>query len=89
MAEFESPAYVLDLENSLNRAHIESAKPNVPFTVLVVPDTDLSATPIAATGLLNADATFFSVEVVTPVGTQTHSWTWEFLRNALAARRSV
>ncbi len=87
MAEFESPTYVLDLSHSLNRAHIEGAEPNTPLKVLVVPESDLSAKPIAATGLLSADSTSFSVEVVTPAGTQSHTWTWAFLKKALAARR--
>ncbi len=84
MAEFESPTYVLALSNSLNRAHIEGAQPNTPLKVLVVPESDLSAKPIAATGLLSTDSKSFSVEVVTPAGTQSHTWTWEHLKSALA-----
>jgi hypothetical protein len=89
MAEFESPSYVLDLANSINCAHIESAKPNVSFRVLVVPESDLSAASMSATGLLSVDSTSFSVTVETPAGTQEHSWPWESLRDALAARRGT
>lgn len=86
MEEFESPTYVLDLANSLNCAHIESAKPGVPVEVRVVPEA--GGESILAKGLLNSESTSFSVEVVTPAGTQTHSWTWEFLKDALEYRRN-
>ena len=87
MEEFEFPTYVLDLTNSLNRAHIESAKPDVPIVVCVIPES--GGESILAKGLLNAQSTSFSVEVVTPAGTQTHSWSWDFLKDALASRRST
>ena len=88
MAEFECPTYVIDLANSLNRAHIESAKPDIPINLLVVPENDLAAKSIHATGLLSTDGTSFSVQVATTAGTQAHTWNWDFLKNAIHARRN-
>lgn len=89
MPELESPTYVIDLDDSFTRARIESAKPNAPFTLNVRPEHDLSAEPISASGYLSADEKSFVVEVSTDEGKQTHSWTWEFLKHALEARRNT
>src|SRR5947207_15683125 len=63
MHQFESPTYVLDLRHSLNRATIESAKPNKKIRVLVIPEDDPSAEPIAADGTLSPDGKLFHVVV--------------------------
>jgi len=85
MPEFEFPTYVLHLADSRNRACIESAIPNTPISVLVVPEHDLGAIPTKAKGLRSVDGASFTVDVVTPMGTQTHEWTWAFLENAVNA----
>ncbi len=87
MREFESPTYVLDLRDSLNRSTIESAKPNKEIRVLVRPEDDASAAPIIANGKLSEDGTEFHVFVVTSAGQQSHSWTWNTLQEALSAYR--
>ena len=87
MQEFESPTYVLDLRNSLNRSTIESAKPNKEIRVLVRPEDDPSAGPVAATGKLNEDGTVFHVVVVTATGQQSHTWNWSTLQDAISAYR--
>jgi hypothetical protein len=38
MQEFESPTYVLDLKDTLNRARIERAELGAPIEVFVRPD---------------------------------------------------
>ncbi len=86
MSEFESPTYVLHLADSVTRACIESAMPNIPINVLVVPENNLSAPPIKAKGMRSIDGDSFTVEVVTSAGTQTHEWTWAFLKDAVIAR---
>jgi hypothetical protein len=70
----------------LTRTRLESAKPNKEVTVLVKPENDQSAEPIKATGKLVGSE--FRVEVVTVQGRQVHTWTWEFLRDALATYRN-
>ncbi len=87
MQEFESPTYVLDLRNSLNRSTIASAKPNKEIRVLLRPDGDTSAKPIAATGKLSEDGTVFHVVVVTSAGRQSHTWDWSTLLDAISAYR--
>lgn len=88
MAEFECPTYVIALANSLNRAHIESAKPDIPINLLVVPENDLTSKPIRATGVCSTDGTSFSVQVATTAGTQAHTWIWDSLKNAIHVRRN-
>ncbi len=85
MQEFESPTYILDFRNSLNRSTIESAKPNKEIQVLVRPEDDPSAKPIAATGKLSEDGTVFHVVVVTTAGQQSHTWDWSTLQDAIGA----
>ena len=87
MPEFESPTYFLDLDHSLNRATIESAKPNKKIKVLVIPEGDKSAKPIAATGELSEDSTVFHVIVVTAAGQQSHTLNWSDLQDQLRAYR--
>lgn len=86
MEQFDEPTYYLDLSHSLNRATLESAKPNKAMPVLVKAAGDRSAPPIKATGALVGPE--FHVEVVTAQGQQHHSWTWAFLRDALADYRA-
>jgi len=88
MAEFECPTYVIDLSISSNWAHIESAKPDIPINLLVVPENDLATKPIIATGVRSNDGTSFSVQVITTAGTQAHTWIWDSLKNAIHVRRN-
>ncbi len=87
MQEFESPTYILDFRNSLNRSTIESAKPNKEIRVLVRPENDPSAESIAATGKRSEDGTEFHVVVVTTAGHQSHTWNWNWLQDAIGAYR--
>lgn len=87
MQEFESPTYVLDLRNSLNRSTIESAKPNKEVKVLARPEDNASAKPITATGKLSKDGRIFHVVVVTTAGQQSHTWNWNTLQDAIRAYR--
>ena len=87
MPEFKSPTYVLDLRKSFNRATIESAKPNKEIKILVRPEEDALAEPIAATGKLSEDGTVFHVVVVTTAGQQSHSWNWSTLQEAIGTYR--
>ena len=88
MKEFDSPVYVLDLRSSLNRATIESAQPGKPIKVLVRPEGDESAKPIAANGVQSNDGKKFRVTVQTDAGQQTHEWTWSTLQEALRPYRT-
>ncbi len=83
MAEFEYPRYVLDLRHKLNCATLESAQSGKEIGVLVRPDDDESSAAISAKGTLSEDGEDFTVVVSTGAGTQTHSWNYEWLKNAI------
>jgi hypothetical protein len=80
------PTYVLHFKHSSNRAWMESAKPNKPIPVLVIPEGDETAAPIRATGM--RVGTEFRVVVPTPDSEQDFVWTWEFLLEALRTYRN-
>lgn len=84
MSTFEEPTFYLDLDHSLNRATIESAKLGQRTTVLV--KAKKSGPSIQATGIRHGGE--FHVEVTTDHGMQSHTWTWEFLADALRAYRN-
>ena len=86
-AEFEYPCYVLDLRHSLNRATIESAERSKAVHVLVRPYDDENAAPIGATGTLSDNGEEFFVLVSTAAGTQTHTWNYDWLLNAILVAR--
>ena len=88
MAEFDNPTYVIDLTNSRNISYIEHAEPRVSFALYVVPDHDATSKPVLATATLNAKSTQLSVHVETATGAQDHVWTWDYLKDAIEARRS-
>ena len=74
MNDSHEPAYYLDLLNPSNCAHIQSAKLNRPFKVLVRSAVDRQDQPILGTALLaegDAGKTLF-IEVDTASGMQKH-----------------
>jgi hypothetical protein len=87
MKEFTSPTYFLDLEDSHNRAVLESAKPGKEIRVRVKQEEVRSAPSIAATGTLSDDSKIFHVVVVTSAGRQTHDRGWSELQQDLAGYR--
>lgn len=87
MAEFESPAYVLDLRDRSNCSRIESVKPGKEIRVLVRPEHDTTARPIVAKGILSNDGESFSVVVTTADGDQTHDWGYKDLLEAISVHR--
>jgi hypothetical protein len=85
MEEFESPTFVLDLRNNLNRSTIATAKPNKELRVLVRPEDNPSAESVLATGRLSEDSALFHVVAVTSAGQQSHAWNWSDLQDAIRA----
>ncbi len=85
MPEFDTPTYYLDLEHSLNRATIESAKEGATIAVLVRSESDPDAAPIRATATRNGEGFFVVVE--TELGRQSFSIEWDSLVRDVNARR--
>lgn len=77
--------YYLDIEDSWNRAALESAKPEQRIRCLVRKEEDRSVSSIGATGKLSADGKVF--EVTPDIGQEAHSWNWEWLREKLGQHR--
>jgi hypothetical protein len=79
-ADFCSPCYDLDFENSYNRAILASAKPGKSYQVLVQDTDDRSAPSIHAIATRSEDGDLLYVVVKTPAGKQCHSWNWALNR---------
>lgn len=83
------PTYILALSHSFNRASIESAKPGIPFDVLVIPADEPTAKPTVAVGLVSADGTTFDAKVGAGEEDGTYiQWTWSTLLEELRKRRT-
>ena len=87
MATFDNPEYILDFGNPQNCATVQGAKPQQEVSVLVRPDKQPDATPIEALGKRSADGDTFEIIVTTSAGTQSHTWSWGALHDAIRVQR--
>ena len=87
MTNLNSPEHVLDLQNTLISATIESASPGQKIDVLVYLENDPARKSVRAVGLRSTDGGTFEVSVPTPNGDEKHSWSWWIRENALKSHR--
>jgi len=83
------PVHVIDFRDEWNCAHIESAKPGESLEIKVRLERPLDSQSLTAKGVRSADGKSFEVTVSSPNGSETHSWSWEFLVDALRVHRGT
>lgn len=89
MTTFDDPTYVYDFRSTLNCATTQGATPGQEIDVLVRPDGQPDAPAVRARGTRSADGHSFTIIVTTIAGTQSHTWGWEALQNAIRVHRGT
>ncbi len=77
------PLFSLHLADADNRQRIRKAKADVPFLVFVLPAGDRKASPIAASGLFNADKSILTVTSDKKSGSQAQQIHGDLVASAL------
>ena len=68
------PNYAPHFSDHENRLRLRKAKADIPFLLFVVPENEPKATPMAATGLFNADKSILTLTAKTSAGPQVREW---------------
>lgn len=89
MPSHSDPVHIIDFRNTLNCTRIEYAKPGEELDILVRLERPTDSPAVRAKGKRSDDGSSFEVTVTTEHGTESHSWTWVFLQDALRVHRGT
>jgi len=83
------PVYVVDFRKSDSFGRIERAQPGDEVDILVRLELPADSPGVRAKGRRSDDGTSFEIAVLTDDGPEAHSWTWDFLCEALLIHRGT